>query len=369
MIFDVADIDLLRFVAAVKNMPPRLYQSFKACTWAPARMEALCRQKLMAENRNHLSYALTTQGAAVLAGLGHTVALDSKQPAKLKLERRLQSAWVAALFYRTGCNVFGNRLQALAQSPAYLPSNALRRDTASPATHVFGGVRYMGIARYHADALLLAHYVDDQYMYITSEMRMFNAAVAPYDGNPAIVYCGETYGSIMKLLTAPGAFQPAKRRGSDAVTYRVAAERTQYPLYLTETSDRGALQLLVLAQPGYRQRIAEFALQSAYLAPPDNAPMLDGMMGAMPFIVCVDMDFTRIRAAAKYAKANHMPALAVAALPWQLDALELLGAELYRLELYAIEEPDLAGLFPDIRLHAPAVAPFAKERDAYALVE
>lgn len=369
MIFDVADIDLLRFVATVKNMPPRLYQSFKACTWEPARVEALCSQNLITENRNHLSYALTTQGGAVLASLGYTAALDSKQPAKAKLDRRLQSAWVSALFYRTGCNVFGNRLQALTQTPAYLPSNALRRDTASPATHVFGGVRYMGIAHHNADALLLAHYVDDQYMYITSEMRMFNAAVAPYEGKPAIVYCGETYESIIKLLTVPGAFQPAKRRGSDAVTYRIAAERTQYPLYLTETSDRGALQLMILSQPGYRRRIAEFALQAGYTAPPDNAAMLDGMMGEVPFLVCVDMDFTRIRAAVKYAKANHMPALAAVALPCQLDALELLGAELYPMELYAMEGSDIAGLFPDIKLYAPVVMPFTREDDRYALVE
>ena len=67
-----------------------------------------------AENRNHLSISLTPKGAALLNHLGWPVTLDAKQPARNKLERRLQSAWIAALFYRAGFDVFNNKVSNLA---------------------------------------------------------------------------------------------------------------------------------------------------------------------------------------------------------------------------------------------------------------
>ena len=161
----------------------------------------------------------------------------------------MQSAWIAALFYRAGFDVFNNKVSDLALSETYLPANALRRDTTAAATRVFAGVRYMGIA-HSTERMLLAHYVDGGHMYITSEMRMFNTMTMAVSNAciPVVVYCGLCYDDLARLLTGASAFTPTKRRGSDAVTYRVGAERTQYPLFLVETTNTGAFQLALITR-------------------------------------------------------------------------------------------------------------------------
>ena len=221
MIYDSADIALLRFAAAAKNIPPDLQYRLSSRVWDREHIHTLCAQKLLAENRNHLSISLTLKGAALLNHLGWPVTLDAKQPARNKLERRLQSAWIAALFYRAGFDVFNNKVSDLALSETYLPANALRRDTTAAATRVFAGVRYMGIA-HSTERMLLAHYVDGGHMYITSEMRMFNTMAMAVSNAciPVVVYCGLCYDDLARLLTGASAFTPAKRRGSDAVTYK-----------------------------------------------------------------------------------------------------------------------------------------------------
>lgn len=141
LIYDSADIELLRFAAAAKNIPPDLQYRLSSRVWDREHIHTLCAQKLLAENRNHLSISLTLKGATLLNHLGWPVTLDAKQPARNKLERRLQSAWTAALFYRAGFGIFNNKASDLAMPETYLPANALRRDTTVATTRVFAGVR------------------------------------------------------------------------------------------------------------------------------------------------------------------------------------------------------------------------------------
>ena len=370
LIYDSADIALLRFAAAAKNIPPDLQYRLSSRVWDREHIHTLCAQKLLAENRNHLSISLTLKGAALLNHLGWPVTLDAKQPARNKLERRLQSAWIAALFYRAGFDVFNNKVSDLALSETYLPANALRRDTTAAATRVFAGVRYMGIA-HSTERMLLAHYVDGGHMYITSEMRMFNTMTMAVSNAciPVVVYCGLCYDDLARLLTGASAFTPTKRRGSDAGTYRVGAERTQYPLFLVETTNTGAFQLALITRVrDYRQRVAEYALQGDFLPPPDDAPALDAMMGLTPFLTCVDMDVTRIRQAVRYAKACGFPTITAVALPCQLNALALWFADLYPIELYAIEQSELERLFPEVTIRDISISPYTTGEDEHYVV-
>lgn len=357
VIYDTADIDLLRLAGTVKNLPTDLPIYFQCDTLSPSKIHLMRQVHLLAENRNHLSFSLTPQGYAVLQALGYQYTADTRQPALAKLERRLQSARATMLFYRAGFNVYVDRIADLAESPSYLPSNALRRDTTSSTTRVFGGARYVGIA-HDTGSAYLAHYIDDAMMYFSSEMRMFNTVTAPYACRPAVLYLHTNYLNAVHLLTGHKAFARAKNRGSDAATYRVAAERTEYPLHIIETTDVGARQLLMLRKQDYRARLTQYALQSEqYLPPLDDAPMLDALLGMTPMIVCVDMDLTRIRAAVKYARKRGLPSLAVVALPRQLDALALWFEDLYPIELYAIEETALEEIFPELALHDAQALP------------
>lgn len=63
LIYDSADIELLRFAAAAKNIPPDLQYRLSSRVWDREHIHTLCAQKLLAENRNHLSISLTLKGA------------------------------------------------------------------------------------------------------------------------------------------------------------------------------------------------------------------------------------------------------------------------------------------------------------------
>ena len=74
----------LRFAGHVRNIPIELPQSFHGNIFSEETLLALCRQKVLTENRNHRSYSLTPAGIALLEHLGYTYQLDSRQPARLQ---------------------------------------------------------------------------------------------------------------------------------------------------------------------------------------------------------------------------------------------------------------------------------------------
>lgn len=359
MIYDESDIELLRFAAAVRNIPAELPRRFGGRMFSTVRVENLCRLRLLCLNRNHLSYSLMPAGAALLAACGHPVALEGKQPALPKLTRRMQSAYAAALYQRAGYDVGVNKVSELSRAPVYLPAGAIRQDTAASTTRVFAGVRYLGVGNGSA-FVSAAHFVDSAFVYLTSEMRMFHAVTAGCAKERRVLYVAETYAEMAAALTGTAAFAKARRRGrgSDAVTYRTAAEKMLCPLHLLELNDTGSFLLKLLEQPGYRSVIARYALQEDYAAPPDEAWMFDAMLGGAPLIVCVDMDVTRIRAAVQYARERGIPALAAVALPRQMEMLGAWCAGLYPVERYAIDPAELRELFP-LALYEPGEAPCA----------
>lgn len=363
MLYDLADIAALRFAGHVRNIPIDLPLSFHCNVFSEETLQALCRQKVLAENRNHRSYSLTSAGIALLEHLGYSYQPDSRQPAQAKLERRLMSASAAALFYRAGFHVFSEKLEDLSTPLSYLSSAALRRDPSSTASRVFAGVRFTGIAHAPGQSLLV-HYIDDGFMYFTSEMRMFHGAVSTLNCPSGVVYTGKSYEQIVQLLTVSKAFSKSKSRAGDALTYRIAAERTICPLYLVEATETGARHLKLLQQKGYRVKIAAYALQEQYLPPPQDAPMLDAMMGITPFLVCVDMDIQRIRAACRYAHANGYTDLAAVALPSQMEALARWMEDVFPCELYAIEDSALLSIYPELALQETAREPVLRQGGA-----
>lgn len=125
-----------------------------------------------------------------------------------------------------------------------------------------------------------------------------------------------------------------------------------------------------MEEVAYRQRVAKYALQDDFLPAPDDAPALDAMMRLTPFLTCVDMDVTRIRQAVRYAKARGFHTIAAVALPCQLNALALWFADLYPIELYAIEQSELECLFPEVIIRDIPISPYtAGEEERYVVAE
>ncbi len=74
--------------------------------------------------------------------------------------------------------------------------------------------------------------------------------------------------------------------------------------------------------------------------------------------------------ARNYAKARGFHTIAAVALPCQLNALALWFADLYPIELYAIEQSELECLFPEVIIRDIPISPYtAGEEERYVVAE
>ncbi|MFR9223984.1 MAG: hypothetical protein ACLVKN_20040, partial [Flavonifractor plautii] len=97
--------------------------------------------------------------------------------------------------------------------------------------------------------------------------------------------------------------------------------QTAPSVHLLSCDDTGAIQLQILATPGYRPRLTQAALKSQYVPPPEGAPALDAMFQGLPFVMAADMDLRRIDAALTTAQRMGRPQIALAALKGQAESV------------------------------------------------
>ena len=105
------------------------------------------------------------------------------------------------------------------------------------------------------------------------------------------------------------------------IPYGEAYRRLRLPVHLLSCDDTGAIQLQILATPGYRPRLTQAALKSQYVPPPEGAPALDAMFQGLPFVMAADMDLRRIDAALTTAQRMGRPQIALAALKGQAESV------------------------------------------------
>ena len=89
-----------------------------------------------------------------------------------------------------------------------------------------------------------------------------------------MVFAGESYASVLSELEAVYPHGDTK-----LIPYGEAYRRLRLPVHLLSCDDTGAIQLQILATPGYRPRLTQAALKSQYVPPPEGAPALDAKIG------------------------------------------------------------------------------------------
>jgi len=324
MIFDTAEIELLRLAGWFKGLPSDLSERFDTSIFSPAGIGALKSLHLLYHAPERRQYRLTPLGWEFLAEIGFPYPQDAKYVSDpVKTRRREQAAKVMLTFHRAGFDVFRDRLEDLSEPGVFLSTEAMQRSLRRQNTKVWNGLRMCGVGRL-GDRGCLVHFADELGMYFAGEMTRFRQAAAGCS-QTASIYAADRYtDAAWWLIHEPPAGE--KKHKSDWTSFCTAARMTQMPLHLLECGDAGAVQLLVMATPGCREKIARLALADAYQPPHSDLPDTDATLDGIPLVVAMDMDVKRLQRACQAVFGVGLPRLSIAAFPEQLGTLvELFG--------------------------------------------
>lgn len=229
------------------------------------------------------------------------------------IERRLRLAQIATTFYRGGVNPFLLRKEELLHPPSlFLPSMARGR-----GQNPWGSTRIAGIAHL-GEQTFAVHYVCPGIgrLILNNELVAFNNQTAAlHNTRRGFLFAGGSYADILAELDRPDA-----EDGNQAMNYAGAYRRLTLPVHLLPCDDIGALQLRVMTQPNYRNRLAQAALGRYFRPPPDDTSTFDACFNRTPVVIGVDMDLRRINAAMETAKKLGHPYIILAALTGQVQS-------------------------------------------------
>lgn len=365
MIFDAAEIELLRLAGWFKGLPSGLSERFGSTVFSPAETAPLESLGLLYLSPGRRQYRLTPLGWEFLAGIGFPYPQDAKyvsDPAKTR--RREQAAKVMFTFHRAGFDVFRDRLEDLDEPGVFLSTEAMQRSLRRQNTKIWNGLRMCGVGRM-GDCGCLVHFADERGMYFVNEMARFRQAAAGCSQTIS-VYGADRYTDAARWLThEPPAGE--KKHKSDWTSFCTAAKMTQMPLSLLECSDAGAVQLLVMGTLGYREKIARLVLSDAYRPPGGGLPDTDATLEGFPFVVAMDMDVKRLRRACRSVFGAGLSRLSVVAFPEQLGALVELFGVVGQIEFYQVEKEQVTAAL-GLRLHDPGREPFHRKEGGYLYV-
>ena len=101
MLMDCSDVDLLRLIGFVKNLPAGQEQVYSLKLFTPAVVRPLQEYGFLDLNRNGLSFSLRPAGQNFLQSLGYDYPQDKRQPSHLpELYRRFEGVRVLLTCYR-----------------------------------------------------------------------------------------------------------------------------------------------------------------------------------------------------------------------------------------------------------------------------
>lgn len=332
MNFTMAEIEVLRLVGRYKSLPQELEQ-FQTRMLSPAGIQSLCHHSLLRRDTSNC-LRLTPSGWDFLAHIGYDYPRDKNYVTdQQKLLRRKEAAVIMFTFYRAGMDVFSDNADSLTSPSLYLSSTAARRNFDLGTSKIWAGCRLAGIARM-CDIAYAVHHTDDSGMQFVGEMDLFHRLTIGRCERTACIYADKSYRDAASWLT-PDQLEPPRRGGW--VSFYGASERTDLPIHLLETTNTGALQLMVMNTPNYRERVARSALRGRYLPPRADLPETDGVMKGCPMVSAIDMDIKRIARVLEVGKRVGVPMTYLVAMAEQLPALGDLFMDTGMVDLYELK--------------------------------
>ena len=368
MIFDAAEIELLRLAAWFKGLPSDLSGRFASQVFTPAGIEALQSLHLLYHSKERQQYRLTPTGWDFLYQIGFPYPQDAKYISDpVKLRRREQAAKVMFTFYRAGFHIFCDQLSDLDSPNVFLATEAMQRSLRRQNTKVWNGLRMCGVARL-GDCGCLTHFTDEMGMYFINEMNRFQKAVTNCTSSIS-VYAADRYADAAYWVQSEPSVAEQKHK-SDWTSFHSAARMTQLPLHLIECSDVGSVQLLLMRADHYREKAAKLVLDDAYRTPLTELPDTDAALGGtdtVPVVIAMDMAIKRIERACRTAFAAGHRKLSIVAFPEQMDALISLFPPAGKIEFYQVEKEQVMRAI-GLQLYSPTREPFRNEKGGYIYV-
>lgn len=334
MLFSVRDVDALRLLCWCQNILP---EDLNRITTETER-ENLMFLGLIKQHERSGSLLLTSRGRSLLhvicEGNIPNMTLSYHESA---IERRLRFSRLALTAYLAGIDLFTTSPGDLVRAPTLFLTTVTRNRGKNP----WGSTRVGAIAHL-GDWYYAVHYVCPGIgrMAVNDELTAFhNHTNLGRDLKRAFLFAGSTYGEVIEELRVRD-----ERRDEKLIRYGEAYRGLRCPIHLLSCDQTGALQLQIMAVPGYRAKLTQTMLKTACQPPPEDAPVWDALYHGVPFVMGADMDLRRIDAAIRLAKKRGISQIAVAALEGQGEVLLPRYGDPGLARIFVIQEAELTAL-------------------------
>lgn len=301
LIFSQSDIDVLRLIRWCQFIAPEDLNVLSAET------DSLIALGLIRRHKKSGALIMSKKGVQLLQTLFHQNAPHYPPSYHTSIiQRRLRLSKLALTAYCGNVDIFLDRNELLSKSPSMFLSALTREKGSNP----WGSTRVAAIAHL-GDLFCAVHYVCPGIgkLALTDELTAFSNQTARFPGaKRAFIFAGKSYQDILSELEAD-TLTDAK-----LIPYGGAYQCLQLPIHLLSCDATGAVQLQIMAQPNYRERLVRAALNEAYRPPPPDVPVWDAFFSGAPFVIAVDMDLRRLDVAVRAARDRGMGRIAVAAL-------------------------------------------------------
>ncbi len=318
MIFESNDIEFLLICGLCRYIPTRLAKRYDIPFFGKNFVGNLTMHKLIKLQSDSSSYKLTSKGRELIAGMGYDFPQDARLDIhKPSYKRKLISAEVSFMMYLAGINVFYRYPKELAGiSEGYASTLMMRADK---NMKVLSGSQFLGIYK-NGDTVYIPYFVESKESQIlpSFEKSMFMSQIDSMRNIKSVKLM--LFGKTLEELWASIISKPSEPFERGRKSYNEALEEMGIEYLLIPNGQNGVLQLSILRDCRYRQRIASAA--SCKITEKDNLSECDGVQGNSPYIIAIDMNIGRILKALKRIERvdkNTVPTLCC--LPFQKTTL------------------------------------------------
>lgn len=306
MVFCVGEIEALQLLGWCQYMRPAALRQLLS----ESELSNLLTMGLIKRHGKSGAMTLTAEGRSLLAGK----VVIPKTPKTYHADgilRRLRLSQLLLTAYRAGLPIYAQSAEDLAEKDGLFLTSVNRGRGRNP----WGSTRTAALLRL-GKLLCAAHFVctDIGNLCPMDELTAFQNNTAQLHGERCFLFFGERYEDILAELDNKASQGEHKLMG-----YGGAFRWLQQPIFLLPCDDTGAVQLQIMAQIDYRQRLTRLALKGHYRPPPENVTCWDALFQGQPFVLAADMDIRRIEMAYALARERGYEQIALAALPQQAE--------------------------------------------------
>ena len=348
MLFSAHDIALLRLLRWCGCIAPSTLSGI----FQDTEIKNLISVRLIRKHRESGTLTLTEKAHTYLEEAG--VISPERIPFSYRedlLQRRIQTSRFVLTAYRALYDPFSMSPAEMKKEPAlFLPAISRGR-----TRNLWGSSRVTALARM-GDLYCGVYNVHPGVGKINPEderKTISNCAGNLKEVRMAFLFAGESYAAVLKELD-----RAEETTDTRLLSYGEAWRRSPLPVHLVACNAVGAVQLRLMAQPDYRQKLARAGLGRNYVPPPPELPHCDGLLRGVPFVIAADMDLSRLDAACLEARQAGFEMIAAAALKGQIEDV-LRTRYRGKARLLTITDETLTAAFGDtLPLRSPDYSPY-----------